>query len=68
VTDDEQPITTPVPQLDSDPTVLTEEPCPQCGEPAVVERTEPNSDVLSVRCSNEACARFDKATRAWTNG
>jgi hypothetical protein len=68
VTDDEKSITTPVPQLDSDPTLLTEEPCPECGAAAVVERTKPDGDVLSVRCSKDTCARFDKATRPWTTG
>jgi ssDNA-binding Zn-finger/Zn-ribbon topoisomerase 1 len=68
VTHDEEYITTPVPRLDSDPTQLTEEPCPECGAAAVVERSRPNGDVLSVRCSNEACARFDKAQRPWTSG
>jgi hypothetical protein len=67
VSDDDQRITTPVPQLDGDPTLLTEEPCPECGGPAVVERTEQNGDVLSVRCSNDTCALFKKATRPWTN-
>jgi hypothetical protein len=68
VTADDLPITTPVPQLDSDPTLLTEEPCPDCGDAAVVERGKPTGEVLGVRCSNEACGRFDKATRPWTAG
>lgn len=64
--DNEQPITTPVPQLDSDPTLLTEEPCPDCGYAAVVERGKAIGEVLGVRCSNDSCGRFDKATRPWT--
>jgi hypothetical protein len=68
VSHDEELITTPVPQRDSDPTRLTEEPCPVCGAPAVVERPKATGGVLSVRCSDDACARFDKATRPWTAG
>ena len=66
---DNDQFTTPVPQLDSDPTLLREEACPECGEPAVVERSKDNQsagDIVSVRCSNYVCIRFEPGTRPWT--
>jgi hypothetical protein len=66
VNDDGQPITTPVPQLESDLTLLTEEACPDCGDPAVVERSKLEREVMNIGCSDDMCGRFQQGQRPWT--
>ena len=68
---DPSSVTTDVPQLVNAVTKLTEESCPDCGEPAVVERAKTDTGetaelVLNVRCSNESCRSFEPGMTPWT--